>query len=1244
MADILAPYVLSLAHFDAALEDTSGRDYVSTGGAALSATQKKFGAQSVLVSGSTSYLTSEDSGFRYGASDSAAVEAWVYLEGHPSANATLLSLGGTLVAVSISSAGRLVSTAGTGATTVTPNAWHHLAVSKSGGSTRVYLDGVQELSVADVAAGSDYRLIIGNTTANGYTGYFDEVRVTIGATRYNAAFPLPTAAFTTELPTDDLRGSVLLHLDFNSSTNGSAIAPTNTASSATITNTNVTLDFAAKRFGTAGANFSGANRYYSVSATQTLNFGTGDFTIETQWYHRFNANTNGTIWSSGHSWVAGAAGLHVTNTGIRFNTFSYGALLVYNEVWTETYRHVAVTRQYNTLRLFIDGVEKASATFTGSLDFGTTSFRIGRNSYDTTENGNLYGYLDDFRISGRCRYTGNFTPPDTALATDGNVLVSYVSETIPAMVPEIKNKCGVTLLSDSNMGYSAAGKFSTGVGIDGDDYYYVNGEHRLYNLCRSGYGGSVECWFAVTDIATSRPIFSLAFAYGSTTEALSVYVNTSGYLCLNVRGVSYTTTTEVTLGDFHHVALTVPSTADNVALFFNGDFVFGVDLATINSSTNTTFLLGTGLASSGTTMFNFHGVISDVRVTAGTERSYNPSINRYAVLVEDQDGLLTVDRMPPRAGSTGNTTSYLYTQHPNGVLSPSTAISTAESKYGASSLLCAGEGARFTSGTSTTIPTAFNGAAGNNVTLHAWVHPTTLSGNHPVVQMGYSGYCLGLYVKADGTVSFGMRNGSASGSTVTLTSSAAGAVVIDEWTHVAGVAHNSVLYLYVNGELVGTPTSFTTMGGSSNGTLAIGEGYPPVAGVYSAQGFIGYIDGAEVWSNARYTTGFEVPSQLLTTQYNIGYPVSTRELSYSETEPTTATITATIPLTLVSIGDQSARIAASLPKVRMNMYSSSPCSVAASIPSIGTSIRAHAGAIGTIAASIPSISAWMEEKSGAMKITLPSVQTAFSAGGGRLAQIDASTKRVTTRFAARLTVLATIDAQLPSTTAQVDAYRGTVATLETSVPEVIASASAMVGASGVIEISLPPITMRSDTSVTNIATMAVTLKKPYTEIFAPGAAVTFLTALRVVPAKSIVTTYSAFPMTSMAINGNRLLGAADDGLYELDTGATDGTAPIECEIATGEMDFGSTETKRIGTCYVAGEFDALTVTVSADGGDSSTYPLQGAVGAVKQHRAVFGRGRSGKYWTLSIKNIDGGEMTVSNIELDTELSPRRISR
>jgi hypothetical protein len=89
-----------------------------------------------------------------------------------------------------------------GSGTISDSAWHHIAVTRSGSSLRIFIDGTQTgttnttLGTASIDnAIADYR--VGSTTDNDlyFNGYIDDLRVTRGVARYVANFSVPTTAF-----------------------------------------------------------------------------------------------------------------------------------------------------------------------------------------------------------------------------------------------------------------------------------------------------------------------------------------------------------------------------------------------------------------------------------------------------------------------------------------------------------------------------------------------------------------------------------------------------------------------------------------------------------------------------------------------------------------------------------------------------------------------------------------------------------------------------------------------------------------------------------------------------------------------------------------------------------------------------------------------------------------------------------------------------------------------------------------
>jgi hypothetical protein len=81
----------------------------------------------------------------------------------------------------------------------TINTWYHIALSRSGSSTRLFIDGVAGTTYSTILPyAASYRLYIGKDSASDsypFTGYMDDFRITKGAARYTTNFTPPTASF-----------------------------------------------------------------------------------------------------------------------------------------------------------------------------------------------------------------------------------------------------------------------------------------------------------------------------------------------------------------------------------------------------------------------------------------------------------------------------------------------------------------------------------------------------------------------------------------------------------------------------------------------------------------------------------------------------------------------------------------------------------------------------------------------------------------------------------------------------------------------------------------------------------------------------------------------------------------------------------------------------------------------------------------------------------------------------------------
>lgn len=107
----------------------------------------------------------------------------------------------------------------------------------------------------------------------------------------------------------------------------------------------------------------------------------------------------------------GAIGFHYYN-GSYISIKSANA-----QVTTNTWYHMAAVKNGSTVKVYLNGVEKASATISGTPQLITRPLSIG--SYYRV---GALAYIDEIRISKVARYTAAFTPSASAFSNDTDTL------------------------------------------------------------------------------------------------------------------------------------------------------------------------------------------------------------------------------------------------------------------------------------------------------------------------------------------------------------------------------------------------------------------------------------------------------------------------------------------------------------------------------------------------------------------------------------------------------------------------------------------------------------------------------------------------------------------------------------------------------------------------------------------------------------------------------------------------------
>lgn len=197
-----------LANFTNAgvVDDLALSDMVTFGTSAISTSQFKSGNASLSFPGNTSSYITALPNFNYNFTNTDfTVECWVRFNAL-TANTVIMGVAGAAVPwfLTIKSAGGLTFTINTSTAVLNPtaptwatNRWYHIAVTKSGTSYTVWVDGVSRATATNatalVAAGST-PLTLGVYGVNKtlpLNGFLDDVRITKGTALYTAPFTPP---------------------------------------------------------------------------------------------------------------------------------------------------------------------------------------------------------------------------------------------------------------------------------------------------------------------------------------------------------------------------------------------------------------------------------------------------------------------------------------------------------------------------------------------------------------------------------------------------------------------------------------------------------------------------------------------------------------------------------------------------------------------------------------------------------------------------------------------------------------------------------------------------------------------------------------------------------------------------------------------------------------------------------------------------------------------------------------------
>ena len=695
-------------------------------------------------------------------------------------------------------------------TAVAIGQWYHIAMVRSGSSTKSYLNGVQSTGTTT----STYSLTqSGGTIGSSYpgtgplNGYISDLRVVNGTALYTASFTPPTSRLSAIAKTQ------LLTLQYNGGANNNGFVDQSSFNNI-ITRAGNTTQGTFSPYSQNGWSqfFNGSTDYITIPST-TTNFGTGAWTIELSFYITslssasvlFDTRNSG----AGNNGVQGsvlADGSLYWFEGSSSSVIVLGAGTITPGKWY----HLAFVRTSTAASgctLYIDGVSRGTGT-SSQNHAGYTTY-IGRNAAGAQDY--MKGYISNFRIAKSAIVPISGGPKNPVSATETTQFLSAISNRFVdsslynntmtlAGTPSIQAFSpfgGVTSLPASYSNY-----------FDGTGDYLTLATNAAYAIGSADF--TIEMWALPT---TSNLVWSTLFAgvnYGissdwglyagdGTTSLYPMFFFTSsstpGSGSSGTQGSqSITSYTKMTVGVWNHIA--VSRVSGTAKMFLNGTQV-GVS---VNASTwSLTNVLQKAIAGgyNGNSNTLFTGNISNLRIVSGT-------------------GLYTVNFTPPTSPLTAVAGTILLTCQSSIMVDnspnyfPITAAGDAKPKSfnpfgttnttGISYTPAVNGGSMYFDGTGDKLTIAnYPGLAfgTNDFTIQAWFYTNVTSTEQVVMTNGWASYAPWL-IRLNVSNQL-VLNMSLDGGSWTVNEQVLGTVTTGQWYHVAITRTSGTLRAFFNG-------------------------------------------------------------------------------------------------------------------------------------------------------------------------------------------------------------------------------------------------------------------------------------------------------------------------------------------------------------------------------------------------------------------------------------------------------------
>jgi hypothetical protein len=499
-------------------------------------------------------------------------------------------------------------------TAVVRNVWNHIAVSRSGTSLRLFVNGTQVGSTVTNSTnfGSTTGTIrIGGSSFSGshnINGYLSNFRVVKGTALYTSNFTPSTTPLTAVANTSLLTCQSNRFVD--NSTNAFTITRNGDVSVQPFSPFAPTAAYSTANVGGSGY-FDGSGDELTFT---TISFASGDDFCFEAWVYVNSLAADMVVFGGPSDNTGGPDNVQLTvsSTG-SVGAYFGGSFPATNNsiITTGSWYHIAWVRNSGTAKIYVNGIERA----TGSNATAGNVDRIG--SIEGTAK--FYsGYISSARIvKGAAVYTAAFTPPTAPLTNIANT--SLLCNFTNAGIFDQTAKTVLETVGDAKVS-TAQYKYGTGsIAFDGTGDYLVINQSNLLLLGTAPF--TIEFWFKTTSSTRYAQLignetsggggFSILINDGSSTDGkIAVYNGASGQIHITSSGYRDDT--------WYHLAFSRDSNGSR--LFINGTQIGSTNSGQSSTSFDSSplrIVIGANLQYSGR---DYSGYIDDLRITKGYAR------------------------------------------------------------------------------------------------------------------------------------------------------------------------------------------------------------------------------------------------------------------------------------------------------------------------------------------------------------------------------------------------------------------------------------------------------------------------------------------------------------------------------------------------------------------------------------------------------------------------------------------------